>query len=89
MAEDEISLDDPCKRAAQLKAIYYRLISGTSEASVKYTGNGVSREMSWNIANLTMLKAEIREAEEACAATGGEQPRRRYAIAAGSRRIIG
>jgi len=80
---------DPCARAETLRQAYYRLLSGSQEASVNYSGNGVTRETRYVATDLSVLISEIRKAEEECALLQEQPaPRKRYAIQAGARRSI-
>ena len=70
-------------------AAYNRILSGSQESEFEYEGNGVRRRARYTQTNLTLLQAELREAQRLCAEkTGLENPRRRFAIQAGSRKVF-
>jgi hypothetical protein len=78
--------DDPCYVVQQLKAAYYRLLSGEQESEVQYLANGVTRIVSYSKISLQDLVNELRNAEMDCAAKQGLGPkRRRFAIQGGAR----
>jgi hypothetical protein len=84
-----LNWNDPCVRAEALWEAYNRLISGQQESDVTYTANGVTRRVRYSSASLDRLLNEIRAAENECAIQQGETPRRpRFAIIAGSRRVL-
>lgn len=82
----DVNWEDPCERAKELNAAYYRLLSGQQESSVTYLANGVTRTVTYSKVDMTNLIGELRSAEADCAAKQGlAKPRRRFAIQGGSR----
>jgi hypothetical protein len=68
---------NPCARADALRDAYFRLISGTAEASIRYMSNGQEREVRYAVADKDQLANELREAERECLASQGLPPGRR------------
>ena len=84
---DPVNYDDPCARAAALRASYYRLVQGEQEQTIRYLGNGVDREVRYTPAKIELLMSALRTAEAECSVQQGTPPtRRRFAIQAGMRR---
>ena len=83
----EIDEDDPCGAAQQLRAIYYKLIAGQSEAEISFRAgpNGVERRVSYAKADVGKIEREIARFEDLCAATRGVRVRRRFSISSGGR----
>lgn len=78
MAEPIPSLeDDPCARAAALRARRDVIVGGegVSEYDAEH-GNGVRRRVRYTAADLKRLDDDIREAEAACRRKQGKKPRR-------------
>lgn len=76
---------DPCARFAALQDAYYQLISGGTESLVRYKGPEGEREVRFATTNLDALKAELRDADTACAIKNGTAiPSRRFAIRGGA-----
>ncbi len=72
-----IEQNDPCARAAQLREIRDKLITGQSLSEFETeAGNGVRRRARYSAADLDRLDREIRSAESACAISKGERPKR-------------
>lgn len=63
--------EDPCARVPVLRKAYYEIISGMRESEFEYHGNGVLRRARYTQADLGALRAELRVAEQECAATTG------------------
>lgn len=82
-----IDEDDPCGAAQQLRAVYYNLISGQSEAEISFRAgpNGVERRVSYAKADVGKLEREIARFEDLCATSRGQRVRRRFSIASGGR----
>jgi hypothetical protein len=83
---DPIDWTDPCARAQVLREAYYRLVSGTNAYQITYKANGVERSVSYSVVDKASLLNEIRQAEADCGK--GTPTRRRFAIRAGSRRVL-
>lgn len=79
---DPIDYDDPCAVLAELKPAYYSLIRGEKAVSVRIaTGNGTTKEVTYQKADVATLRGEIARLEAACAKKTGRS--RRFAIISG------
>lgn len=73
----DIEQDDPCTRAAALRIIRDKLITGQGVAEYEYeAGNNVRRRLKYSAPDLPRLEREIAKAEGACALKQGKRPRR-------------
>ncbi|MGU3538120.1 hypothetical protein [Methylobacterium sp. A54F] len=54
-----------------LRDAYYELVSGQATASVRYTANGVEREVRYASADRGLLYREWKDAERACGTVEG------------------
>jgi hypothetical protein len=78
---------DPCQRAAALTTAYYTLLSGSGETLIRRNGPQGEEEVRYHAPDLDKLNAEMTAAQAECAAAmQGTNPRRRFAIRAGSQR---
>lgn len=77
MADIPSLADDPCGRAAALRAIRDQVMAGAAVVEgEQHSANGASRRMRFSAANVAMLTREIMAAEAAC--SGGKP--RQFAI---------
>jgi len=68
---------DPCGRAASLRLLRDKMITGGGVAEFEtQTGNGVSRRVKYGPADLSRMDAEISIAEDKCRLKSGKRPRR-------------
>ena len=80
-----IDWDDPCDRAKALSNAYYSLLSGGNAQRVRSRGGESETDVTYSATNLNALRSEMIAAQEACAVkNGAANPRRRFAITAGS-----
>lgn len=80
---------DPCAKALALRTAYYALLSGQAESLIRNSTPEGDQEVRYARADIDRLKAELDDAEVACAvATNQPVPSRarRFAIMAGGRR---
>ena len=78
---------DPCAKAAALSTAYYALVSGQGESYIRYRGPEGEREVRYQKADLSVLKAEMLQAQADCDAKNGVASKsRRFAIRGGSLR---
>lgn len=80
-----VDWSDPCARAEALRKAYYALVSGELEQRVRVRGGDGEEDVTFNAANVELLRSELRSAEAECAAKNGTVGRR-FAIRAGHRR---
>jgi hypothetical protein len=73
---------DPCVLAAALSKAYYALLTGTQAERVRF----YDRDVTYRMADIDRLKAEMERQQALCAEKSGQTPRRRFAITAGTRR---
>ena len=72
-----IEQNDPCVRAAELRAIRDDIVLGKQVTETEFeAGNGTRRRVKFNSANLQTLNKMIAEAENACAIQQGQAPKR-------------
>lgn len=72
-----IEQNDPCVRAAELRAIRDDIMLGKHVAETEFeAGNGTRRRVKFSAANLGMLNKAIADAENACAIQQGKAPKR-------------
>jgi hypothetical protein len=82
-----INWSDPCAKAAELSRIYHLRLSSGSVKVVRTKSADSEREAHWYQGDMSLLRAEMQRAEDACREQQGLPPiRRRFAITAGSRR---
>jgi hypothetical protein len=82
-----VQWDDPCARYAALRDAYYQIVSGGGETLIRQKGPDGEQEVRYHAADLETLRTEMNSAQAECAApSAGTNPRRRFAIRAGSQR---
>ncbi|WP_316172136.1 MULTISPECIES: hypothetical protein [unclassified Bradyrhizobium] len=82
-----VNWDDPCARYAALRDAYFQIVSGGGETLIRTKGPEGEQEVRFHAADLDTLRNEMNAAQAECAAsTAGVNPRRRFAIRAGSQR---
>ena len=78
---------DPCAAAVELRTVYYSLLTSGGEKMIRYKGPTGEEEVQFSSVNLEELKQEMLRLDGLCAAaTGTENPNRRFAIRAGAMR---
>lgn len=82
-----IDESDPCGAAAQLRAVYAKVIAGQSATTISFSAGptGVSRSATFQPADAGRLLDLIRSYEQQCAAAQGKRPRR-FALRSGGTR---
>lgn len=84
-----IDWNDPCAKAAELSRIYHERLGAGAVKMVRTKSADNEREAQWYQSDMTLLRQEMRDAEDACRAKQGlPQLRRRFAITVGSRRTL-
>lgn len=74
-------LEDPCDRAARLRARIEAIISGEAAAELESAnGNGVKRRTRFVSPDLDALRQELASAENDCRKKMGLPPRRRVTV---------
>lgn len=79
----DIDWTDPCAVAAALRPAYYQLISGAAAVRIRIE----NRDVEFAKTSVETLRVEISRLDAACAIKQG-MPTTRYAIRAGSRRVV-
>jgi hypothetical protein len=80
---------DPCLLAAWLKEIYFGAVTGSQETLIRSRGADSEQEVRYNRMDLATLRLELQRAEDDCRAQQGLPPLvRRFAVTAGSRRLL-
>lgn len=88
MPTDPTSSTYACEMAAYLRERYYMLLAGGGEKMVRYRGPNGEREVQFTAANLSSLLNELQKWEGLCSTVDGVNPKRRFAIRAGSMRTV-
>lgn len=75
---------DPCGAAAQLRAVYAKLVAGEAAETVSFKAGaqGVERAVTYHKADAAALLRLVREYESKCSISTGGRPRR-FGIRAG------
>jgi hypothetical protein len=84
-----IDWNNPCERAKALRNAYYDRLAGGSAQRVRFRHGDNEQEVQTSVmqGNLSMLRREMMDAEDACRELQGLKPlNRRFAIRGGSRR---
>jgi hypothetical protein len=82
-----VDWSDPCARYAALRDAYFELVRGNGETLIRQKAPEGEQEVRYHPADLNTLRAEMSVAQAECAALNGStNPRRRFAIRAGSQR---
>lgn len=84
-----IDWDDPCARAKALRDAYYDRLGGGTAQRVRFRHGDNEQEVQTSVlqGNLSVLRREMQDAEDACRKLRGLPPlNRRFAIRGGSRR---
>lgn len=82
-----VDWNDPCARAAALKAAYFASVSGGSVQAIRAKAAESEREVRYQKMDTATLRLEMWAAEDECRAKNGlPKLQRRFAITAGSRR---
>lgn len=77
-----LDYNNPCEVALALRKAYIALLAGGAIQSVKFiAGNASGREVTYNKANLEVLRDELRSYEDACSLLSNSKPRRHVTIA--------
>lgn len=88
-ATTETNWDDPCQRAAVLKAAYYSRLEGGTQHRVRFRSGDNEQEVQSGHSALSLaeLRREMQAAEDECRAKQGLPPLvRRRGLVAGMRR---
>ena len=82
---------DPCSRATALRAAYYTLLSGQQETEIRTRTLDTEEMVRFASGNLDVLRSEMQDAQDACAAfqAGKTQYAKRFAITARFKRHPG
>ncbi|UDL95498.1 hypothetical protein LGH83_04555 [Lichenihabitans sp. PAMC28606] len=85
MTDTVVDWTDPCARAAALTSAYYAILSGDREQRIRTRTLETETDVTFAASNVTVLRDEMIAAQNACdIANGQPDPRRRFAISAGS-----